>query len=185
VVKAVSIVRAGAALLRSVLPGTGRARIRTCGTLAGRLDGLVAADVMTPRPYLAPGWWTVQALVEHLLGPEGPRYRMFPVVDVHGRLLGRLHLAELAAIDRDARPATTVADVARPVPPELVVDAGMPLEQVLRRPHGPCREIVVQHGGRVVGVIATTDLQRAAELATLRSDASDHNVPWNGSIGWE
>ena len=151
----------------------------------GRLGGLCAGDVMTPRPYLAPGWWTVQALVEQLLGTDGPRHRAFPVVDFHGRLVGRLHLAEIAAIDPDARRTTTVADVARPVPPELVVDADMPLERVLRRPHCPGRDIVVQHKGRVVGLIATTDLQRAAELEALRSGTTGHRVPWNESIGWE
>jgi CBS-domain-containing membrane protein len=181
----VSIARARAAFLRTVWPAASRSRASECCTLAGRLGGLVAADVMTPRPYLAPGWWTVQALVEQLLGPDGPRLRAFPVVDVQGRLVGRLHLAEIAAINPDARPKTTVADVARPVPPELVVDAAMPLEDVLRRPHGPCRDIVVQHEGRVAGIIANTDLQRAAELAALRSDACGHHVPWNGSIGWE
>ena len=178
-----SIARAGAALLRTVLPGTRRSRARE--RLAGRLGGLVAADVMTPRPYLAPGWWTVQALVEHLLGPDAPRRRAFPVVDAHGRLVGRLHLAELAVIDPEARPTTTVADVARPVPAALVVDREMPLDQVLRRPRCRGRDIVVEHGGRVVGIIAGTDLQRAAELEALRSDVSGHGVPWNGSIGWE
>jgi CBS domain containing-hemolysin-like protein len=152
--------------------------------LAERLGGFTAADVMTPRPYLAPGWWTVQALVEQLLGPDGPRHRAFPVVDVHGRLLGRLHLAEIAAIHPDARATATVADVARPVPPELVVDSGMPLDQILRRAH-PGRDIVVQHDGRVVGLISMTDLQRAAELAALRSGAASHPVPWNESFGWE
>lgn len=185
VVKAVSIARAGAALLRIVLPGTGRSRARARATLAGRLGGYIAADVMTPRPYLAPGWWTVQALVEHLLDPDGPRHRAFPVVDVHGRLVGRLHLAEIAAIDPDIRPTTTVADVARPVPAELVVDRDMPLDHVLRRPHCRGRDIVVEHDGRVVGIIAMTDLQRTAELEALRSDAYGHGVPWNGSIGWE
>lgn len=146
---------------------------------------LLAGDVMTPRPYLAPGWWTVQALVEQLLGPEGPRRRAFPVVDLDGRLVGLLHLAELAAIDPHARSTTTVADVARPVPPALVVDHDTPLERVLHRPHCPGRDLVVQHDGRVVGLIAVSDLQRAAELAALRSDAAGRRVPWNGSIGWE
>jgi hypothetical protein len=36
-----------------------------------------------------------------------------------------------------------------------------------------------------VGLIAVSDLQRAAELDALRSDAAGHRVPWNGSIGWE
>jgi CBS domain-containing protein len=150
-----------------------------------RLSGLRAGDVMTPRPYLAPGWWTVQGLVEQLLGPDGPRHRVFPVVDFDGRLVGRLHLAEIAAIDPPARPTTTVAEVARPVPAELVVDHDMPLERVLRRPHCPGRDLVVEHDGRVVGLIAVADLQRAAELEALRSDPAAHRVPWNESIGWE
>jgi CBS-domain-containing membrane protein len=150
-----------------------------------RLGDLRAGDVMMPRPYLAPGWWTVQALVDQLLGPEGPRHRAFPVVDLDGRLVGRLHLAEIAAIDPQERLRTTVAEVARPVPAQLVVDRDMPLERVLRRPHCPGRDLVVEHGGRVVGLIAVSDLQRAAELDALRSDAAGHRVPWNGSIGWE
>lgn len=162
-----------------------RWRARTRRALAGPLEGLSARDVMTPRPYLAHGWWTVQALVRQLLGVDGPRHRAFPVVDFHGQLVGRLHLAEIAAIDPDARRTTTVAEIARPVPADLVVDVDMPLERVLRRPHGPGRDIVVQHDGRVVGIITMTDLQRTAELAALRSDVTTHRMPWNGSIGWE
>jgi hypothetical protein len=37
----------------------------------------------------------------------------------------------------------------------------------------------------VVGLIATTDLQRAAELQAVQSDATSRRVPWNGSFGWE
>ena len=150
-----------------------------------RLGGPLAGDVMTPQPFLAPGWWTVQELVERLLGPEGPRHRLFPVVDLDGRLVGRLHLAELAAIEPRERATTSVAAVARPVPAELVVECDEPLERVVRRPHCPGRDIVVEHDGRVVGLIAVADLQRAAELQALRSEAAAHRVPWNGSIGWE
>jgi Zn-dependent protease len=52
------------------LAGTASAE-RVHHLYAARLKEQRVADVMTPTPSSAPGWWTVQALVDHLLGPEG------------------------------------------------------------------------------------------------------------------
>jgi CBS domain-containing protein len=142
---------------------------RVHGVLAERLQGLRAADVMAREPALAEGWWTVQTLIDRLLGPDGPRHRVFPVIDFSGRPVGVLRLTDLAAVDPAARFTTTVQAVARPLPAEHRLDAETPLEQVLERPIAPGRDVlVVEQDGRVVGVITSSDLQRTVELRALR-----------------
>jgi hypothetical protein len=95
-------------------------------------------------------------------------------------------LAEIAVTDPAARPTTTVGEVDRPAPTELVVDVDTPLGQVLRRLPGSGRGIVViRHDGRVAGRVAVTDLRCVAGPEALRSGSARHRVPWNGSIGWE
>jgi hypothetical protein len=71
------------------------------------LSGLHVGDVMTRKPDLAPGWWTVDAFVGHLLSDTGPRHRAFPVVDLDGRPVGVVTLADLAQVPPTARHNTT------------------------------------------------------------------------------
>jgi Zn-dependent protease/predicted transcriptional regulator len=142
---------------------------RVHGVLAESVQGLTAADVMSREPALAEGWWTVQALIDRLVTPDSPRYRVFPVIDFSGRPVGVLRLTDLAAVDPASRFTTTVQAVARPLPSEHRLDAETPLEQVLERPIAPGRDVlVVEQDGRVVGVITSSDLQRTVELQALR-----------------
>jgi Zn-dependent protease/CBS domain-containing protein len=143
---------------------------RAHGALGERLAGLVAGEVMRRGPYLAPGWWTVRALVDHLLGPAAPADAEFVVVDFEGRPIGWVTLADLAAVPATDRPATAVRAVARPMPADGVVGVDTPVEEVLRRPVGPAGLAVVQPDGRVVGLIAIADLRRAVDLQALRTD---------------
>ncbi|HXT46211.1 MAG TPA: hypothetical protein VN748_19200 [Pseudonocardiaceae bacterium] len=61
---------------------------RAAAVVVGRLAGLRVADVMSAPPAVTSGWWTVQALIDHLLGESGRHYRQFPLVDIDGRLAG-------------------------------------------------------------------------------------------------
>jgi len=168
------------ALVGWFLAGTAGAE-RTRGMLVDRLAGLHAEDVMTRDPYLAAGWWTVQAFVDQLLGLYGPRQAVFPVVDFTGRPGGVLRLADLAAVNPDARLSRTVRDVARPLPADLVVDAAEPLDKLLEGHLGPGRDVVVvQRDGRVVGMITPGDIQRIVELRALRVADS---APQRGNPG--
>jgi len=168
------------ALVGWFLAGTAGAE-RTRGMLVDRLAGLHAEDVMTRDPYLAAGWWTVQAFVDQLLGLYGPRQAVFPVVDFTGRPGGVLRLADLAAVNPDARLSRTVRDVARPLPADLVVDAAEPLDKLLEGHLGPGRDVVVvQRDGRVVGMITPGDIQRIVELHALRVADS---APQRGNPG--
>jgi CBS domain-containing protein len=147
------------------------ARERVQGIMTERLTGLVDADVTRREPYLAPGWWTVGALVDQLLGPAAPPVDVFPVVDFQGRPIGWLTLADLAAVPLDARPATAVRDVVRPLRPDGVVGVDTPAVEVLRRSAEPAGLVVTQPDGRAVGVIGVDDLRRAVELQALRTGA--------------
>lgn len=142
---------------------------RAQGVMIARLAGLVAADVMRRKPYLASGWWTVDALVEQLVGPGGPPAPEFPVVDFHGKPIGWLALADLVTVPADARSATAVRDVARPLRPDGVLGIDTPADEILRRSIGPAGLVVVQPDGRVVGLIGIDDLRRAVELQGLRA----------------
>jgi len=111
----------------------------------------------------------VRALVEQLVESGGPPASEFPVVDFHGKPIGWLDLAGLAAVPADARASTAVRDVVRPLPPDGVVAVGTPAGEILRRPIGPAGLVVVQPDGRAVGVIGVDDLRRVAGLQALRA----------------
>jgi Zn-dependent protease len=151
------------------LAGTASAE-RVHHLYAARLKEQRVADVMTPTPSSAPGWWTVQALVDHLLGPEGPRHRVLPVIDFTGCPIGLLRVTDLAAVNQAARPVTPVRAVAHPLAAEQLIDCDAPLDQVLDRGLTPGGDpLIVQRQGRLVGVITASDLQRAVELSALRA----------------
>jgi Zn-dependent protease/CBS domain-containing protein len=135
-----------------------------------RLAGLRVADVMRAEPTLAPAWWTVSALAEMLESrPGAARQRVFPVVDVEGRAVGLVGLAELAAVQPAARAGTALQRVARPIPSGLVAGPADALTDVLTRPLVAGRTLlVVEQDGRVVGVVTAEDVVAAAELRALR-----------------
>jgi Zn-dependent protease/CBS domain-containing protein len=136
---------------------------RTSTTVLESLVGLAVRDVMTPAPAVVPGWWTVQGLLEHLAGPDGTRHRAFPVVDVAGRPLGVVCLADLVAVRAAARPVTAVEDLLRT--PPLVLAATDPMERLLERPPTAGRDLVlVADAERVVGVVSAGDLERVVLL---------------------
>ncbi|MFC5238215.1 peptidase, partial [Pseudonocardia zijingensis] len=117
------------------------------------------------------GWWTVTALIDHLLGPAAPQAEVFPVIDFQGKPIGWLTLADLAAVSVDARPSTAVREVVRPLPQDGIVGVDTPAGEVLRRSIGPAGLVVTQADGRAVGVIGVDDVRRAAELQGLRTGA--------------
>jgi Zn-dependent protease len=156
---------------------------RVHGVMVERLAGLVAADLMRREPYFAPSWWTVQALVDRLVGPDAPAVAEFAVVDFQGRPTGWLTLADLAAVPAAGRSTTVVRDVVRPLPPDGIVGVDTPAEEVLRRPVGRGGLVVVQPDGRAVGVIGVGDLRRAVQLQVLRTDGARHREHGSGQAG--
>ncbi|MGE3289236.1 MAG: site-2 protease family protein [Pseudonocardia sp.] len=136
--------------------------------VSARLAGLRVADVMSAPACTAPGWQTVSAFAESLTagGPES-RHRSFPVVDFDGRVTGTVELADLVRCPAAERPRTRVGELARPLPPSLVLAPGAPLEEVLRGPLARGSGLGVVVDGGVVGVLTGADLVRAAQLGAL------------------
>lgn len=156
------------------------------GTARERLGGVRVADVMDPRPVVAPGWWTVEAFLAEVA--VSTRHRAFPVVSFDGQAIGVTSLGELARLPEQARFTSRVADVARkpPAVPTASLDDKLVdvLSRVVLRP-GRDLLLVLDHG-RLAGVIGPDDLSRTLELAssghTLRPDQTV--MPGASSGGW-
>ena len=151
------------------------------GTALDRLGGLRAADVMSAPGHTVPGWWTVEAFAERLLHPSpatAPQahHRLFPVVEIDGRLAGVVSIADLSRCPAGDRGAVTVRALARPLPEELVLAADTPLERVLAVV-GRGGMAVVTDGARVLGVITASDVARILELAAFVPEDGPDRTP--------
>lgn len=128
-----------------------------------RLGSVLARDVMTPDPPIAPGWWTVRTFLHSLT--SGPHRQVFPVVSFDGAVAGVISLAELVRV-RD--PLTTrVSDVCRALAGVPVASPDEPLLDVLARTSpGQGRDVVlVLRERHLAGVIGPDDVAWALELA--------------------
>jgi len=133
------------------------------------LAGVRVADVMTPNPFAAPGWITVDELIhEYVLKHHHSSY---PVRDFQGRPQGLVTLDRLRQVPTDRRRATTVADVAHPLSEVVTARPSEPLaDLVTRLAGGGCgRALVFGEDGRLVGIVAPADAARALSVADLAS----------------
>jgi CBS domain-containing protein len=136
---------------------------RAHAAIVASLTGLTVGDVMSTAPVVIPDSWTVREVLRHLACPEGARHRAFPVVDVSGRPLGVISLADLVAVSARARVRTAARDLVRT--PPLALAPMDPLERVLERPPTSGRDLVVViDRDRVVGVVSAGDLERVVLL---------------------
>jgi Zn-dependent protease len=128
-----------------------------------RLGDVLARDVMTPDPPIAPGWWSVQTCLHTLA--SGPHRQVFPVMSFDGTVAGVVSLAELVRV-RDPL-NTRVGDMCRPLSGAPVASPDEPLLDVLART--PLREgrdlVLVLREQHLDGVIGPEDVAWALELA--------------------
>jgi Zn-dependent protease/predicted transcriptional regulator len=137
--------------------------------MGSRLSGVRVADVMTRNPVVADGTMTLAEFVDRLAMSH--RFSSYPLVDRTGRLTGLVTLNRVRAVPADARADTRLGDIA--CPPEGVPTAhpDEPLVALLPRMRGCAdgRAVVLDEQGRVIGVVSSTDISRALQLADLRS----------------
>ncbi|MFC5186025.1 site-2 protease family protein [Actinomadura harenae] len=141
----------------------------TVREVRGLLDGLTAADVMTPQPEVAAAWSTVADFTRRVV--DDSRQSVFPVVDVDGRPVGIL---DLAALDRhlaSGLASSRVDAVASAVPPEYRVAPSVPVMELLgRRPLAGGVLALLVEDGHLLGMVTVGDIDRAIRRRRLTTE---------------
>ncbi|MEU8107192.1 site-2 protease family protein [Nonomuraea muscovyensis] len=136
--------------------------------LGTALHGLRVGDVMSDRLVVADPDESVSTLVEQVVLRH--RLSTYPLVDTHGRFAGLVTLNRIRAVPTEARPLTRLRDIA--CPPEEVPSArpDEPLTELLTRMGGGAdgRAVVLDPGGRLVGLLTPSDISRIIQTAGLR-----------------
>lgn len=132
------------------------------------LAGLRVADVMSPRPAVAPGWIAVDEFIERYL--LGSRHSAYPVEALDGSIAGLVTLARLRDVPPAQRHRTRLIDVTIALAEIAVAGPGDSLVSLLERltPTAGGRALVFDHD-QLVGIVTPTDVARAAEVRGLRS----------------
>jgi Zn-dependent protease len=130
---------------------------------------VTVAEVMTPDPVCAPGWYTLPAFLDWITA-RAPQHA-YPVVDFTGRPVGVIVLDDLLR-SRQPTPTARVVDVARPLSRVAVVAPDSPALSVLmdlrsNRSFTAAPALVVD-GGRLVGTVEPSRLAAALQVAALR-----------------
>ncbi|RSM85204.1 site-2 protease family protein [Kibdelosporangium aridum] len=145
-------------------------------SVPGQLSGLRVADVMTPDPVVAPGWWTVHAFLDRVAA-NSP-HRVFPVVSFEGKATGLVSLGELTRVPPDARSRTRIDKACRQLAAAPSAHPDDRLDKVAfgASPRLGRDLILVVLDERVVGVISPNDIARAIELRALDQPVR-RNIP--------
>jgi Zn-dependent protease len=125
-------------------------------------------DVMSVPAMVVPRAWTVAELLASHAPDSG--HHVFPVVDAGGHPVGILAWPDLAKVPVPARATTSVATLARPLPPAAIVGAdellGDAATRVILRPKLDAITVVGAQG-RVMGIVTATDLTIACDRSAL------------------
>lgn len=121
------------------------------------LEGVTAADVMTPDPETVRGDLTLDRLVEeHFLRR---RFQSFPVLD-SDRLVGLVTLGQVKEVPREDWARRTVSDLMTDARGASVT-ADTSVSDVLDAMHeSDLGRILVTRDGRLAGIISTADITR-------------------------
>lgn len=143
--------------------------------LGGALGGVRVADIMSPQPETAPADITVAEFIDRRLWAS--RHSAFPLVD-HGRLVGLVTLNRIKSVPPDRRNITMLRtiggdrdELTLASPTELVTDLLPRLNEC-----ADGRALVVSDD-QLVGIVASSDVSRAIQRASLRDQRHQANSP--------
>ncbi|MFY2862088.1 site-2 protease family protein [Mycobacterium sp. THU-M104] len=133
--------------------------------------GVRVADAMTARPHRAPGWISVDDLIQRYV--LGDRHSAYPVEDRDGSIVGLVTLAQLRDVAPVRRPTTTVNDIALPLHAVPTAAPQESLSALLERMAavGPRSRALVVDGGQVVGIVTPSDITRLLDVYRLAQPA--------------
>lgn len=136
----------------------------TDAALRGRLAGARVSDVMTAPAVCGYASQTVTSFLTTVARYRP--HRTFPVLDLDGRLVGLISLAQLARVPAADRGTTRLADLQLPVARATVLDPATPLAEAAQALAGGGQRLaLVAVDGRCSGVVSASDVARAIELA--------------------
>jgi len=123
----------------------------------GRMQGLTAADLMAPAIRMVDGTRSLAAIADEFDPQRGDP--PLPVLS-GGRVRGLVGYRQLAETPAEAWGGRRVEEVMDVIGPDDVVEAMMPLEQTVSRLLAARGRVVVVSGGRMVGTLTATDVER-------------------------
>ena len=130
------------------------------------LAGVRVADVMSPNPRTARGWISVEEFIENYL--LGGRHSAYPVEAPDGSVTGLITLSQLRGVPPNKRAGTLVGDAEIPLDQVTTAAPDEPVTAVLQRLHSTAGgRVLVVDGGRVVGIVAPSDITRVIEARGL------------------
>jgi Zn-dependent protease/predicted transcriptional regulator len=137
--------------------------------MGSRLSGVRVGDVMTSNPVVADGRMTLEEFINRLAMTQ--RFSSYPLVDLSGRLAGLVTLNRIRAVPPSRWSETRLRDIACPPADVPTARPDEDLLTLLPRMRGCAdgRAVVTDERGRVVGIVTSTDISRALQLADLRS----------------
>ena len=136
------------------------------------LEGETVARFMHPDPVTVPRGISVEELVKDFIYRY--HYKMFPVVDDAGRLLGCVTTRQVRELPREEWDHQTVGSLAALCNPENTVGADTDAMEALSRMNrtGASRLMVVD-GDRLLGILTLKDLLRFFALKMELEDAGN------------
>lgn len=152
-------------LLGWFLSSAARAETTDAG-LRTSLAGLRVADAMTTPAVCGYASQTISSFVIGVACRHP--YRIFPVLDLNGRLTGLVSLTRLGRVPAADRERVRLADVQAPLDRVRVLDTATPLvDAAPALLAGGYRLAPVVTGGQLTGVITAGDVARTVELVAL------------------
>lgn len=139
------------------------------------LEGESVSRLMSADPVTAPPDVTLREFVEDYVYQH--HFKMFPIVEDDGRLLGCLSIDRVKKVPRDEWDTTTVRHVTDPcsggnsIEPEADAMQALSRMQRLR-----VSRLMVVEDDRVVGIFSIRDVMKLMEL---RVELDDHSAPGN------
>jgi Zn-dependent protease/predicted transcriptional regulator len=128
------------------------------------VSSLVVSDVMTRNVVSIPG----NVRLDEALDDYFVRYRhtSFPVVGYGDQVEGILTLQQIKDAPREKWTDTTVRQVMTILSPEVSADPAEPVSSLLERlERNPIGRFAVMAGGRLIGILTTSDLARHFRVA--------------------
>jgi len=130
------------------------------------LAGVRVSDAMSANPRTAPGWISVSDFIENYL--LGDRHSAYPVEAPDGSVTGLITLSQLRGVAPDKRESTLVRDAEIPLDQVPTAAPDEPVTALLRRISSTTdRRVLVVDDGRVVGIVAPSDITRLIEARGL------------------